>query len=144
ADTTGVDSLGRDVIRFAAPHHLQNGGAVIYENNDNDGDTADKDNPPDNDNANISSAINTTSPFYVRGMDPFTIKLYTSQADALAPPMTPVHTGDVSGGFITTGAGTFTNGEAVTYLAPTPVGFQSLLVNVDVDASGNIATTNGI
>ena len=90
------------MIRFATPDQFQTGDAVKY---DADGHTF------------ISSAINETGTFYVRVLDPYTIQLFASRADALAAakPFDPSAAGAVSGKTITLPGHGFTNGEAVNY-----------------------------
>ena len=79
----GVDP-NRAVIRFAAPDNFQTGDAVKYDANGN---------------TFISSAINETSTYYVRVIDPYTIELFTTLADAEAPAaqLDPSAAGAVSG-----------------------------------------------
>ena len=121
----GVDS-GGDVIRFATPDNFQTGDAVKY---DAEG------------NSFVSSAINQSSTFYVRVLDPYTIELFSTLADAMVPanqfdPSTP---GAVSGHTITLPGSAFTSGEAVTYNAPAAAAFSSQGVDVDVNSSHQIS-----
>ncbi|MES9844904.1 MAG: hypothetical protein ABW131_09690 [Candidatus Sedimenticola sp. 6PFRAG5] len=124
-DGADVDSA-RDIITFRAPHLLQTGDAVKY--------TAGS-------GGSISSGLNSTSTYYVRALDEFTIKLFNSKA-AAQQTLTGFNTSNVSSNTITITNHGFSNGDAVTYSAPSVVGFDSTLVDVVVDASGNKTETN--
>ncbi len=110
------------VIRFATPDNFQTGDAVKYDANGN---------------TFVSSAINETGTYYVRVLDPYTIELFSTLADAKAPAsqLNPSAAGAVNGSTITLPGSTFTSGEAVTYDAPAPAAFSSK--GVDVDLNGN-------
>ena len=112
----GVDAE-RDRIRFAIPHNFKTGDAVKYD-------------PGTNTSLN-GTVLNTTSTFYARALDDFTIKLFTSWAQATAAPSSF----DPSASPNTVTADDyihlsgFANGDAVTYYAPEPVRFSSLGVD---------------
>ncbi len=130
----GVDP-NRAVIRFASPDNFQTGDAVKYNAEGN---------------ALISSAINQTGAYYVRVIDPNTIELFSTLAEAEAPAkqFDPSAAGAVSGPTITLPGHGFTNGEAITYSAPAPAAFGSAGVDVDINSShqisGNDTSANNI
>jgi len=130
----GVDP-NRAVIRFASPDNFQTGDAVKY---DADGNTL------------ISSSINETATYYVRVLDPYTIELFDTLAEAEAPAkqFDPSAPGAVSGQTITLPGHGFTDGEAVTYNSPAPASFSSGCVDVDLNStheiSGNDSSANNI
>jgi hypothetical protein len=130
----GVDP-NRDVIRFGNPDNFQTGDAVKFDANGN---------------PLISSSINQTSTYYVRTIDDFTIQLFPTKAEAVAPDKTfdPSAAGAVSSSTITLPGHGFTNGEAVTYDAPAPAPFSSGAVDVSVGSnhqiSGDDASANNI
>jgi hypothetical protein len=141
ADTTslfspqsGVDP-NRAVIRFSSPHEFQTGDAVTYNAHGN---------------TLISSALNETGAFYVRVIDPYTVQLFSSLADAKAAnqQFDPSAANAVAGSTITLSNHGFTDGEAVNYYAPAPAAFNSQGVNVDLNSShqisGNDASANNI
>ena len=114
---SGVDPL-RDRIRFDAPHLFQTGDAVKYA--------------PEGSASSIDG-LNTSSTYYVQVIDDFTIKLFASKDDAMKPPtlfdVSANPSGVTSDGYIHLNG--FTEGEAVTYVAPPPTGFTSVNVNTD-------------
>jgi hypothetical protein len=124
-----------DTITFAVPHRLVTGDAVRYEGA-NDGSVTiglAHDNPADNTN-------NPANPYYVRRIDDYTIKLFSSAAEAnpaTAVGLKAFTPGNVSAGddTITTTGSSFQNGSAVTYRAPAPRTFSSLTVDVQVNGS---------
>ena len=99
------------MIRFASPDNFQTGDAVKYNALGN---------------TLISSAINQTSTYYVRVIDPYTIELFDTLAEAKAPAkqFDPSAAGAVSGQTITLPGHGFTNGEAMTYYVAGPGGLQ--------------------
>ena len=128
ADTSGYFSSAvgidptLDVIRFATPDGLETGDAVEY-----------------NPNGNTQLAgLNTSSVYYVRTIDPYTIKLYNTYAEATATP-TGVTPSDVNTTNNTIDvSNSFTNGETVTYEAPAPFEFQSSEVDVESNSNGSL------
>jgi hypothetical protein len=109
----GVDPA-RDEIRFAAPHLFQTGDALHYDTNGGN---------------SISTGMNTAGTYYVRVIDPYTIKLYPSYAQATASftsfdPANPAQFDPVTGTFKFLPSG-FSEGTAVTYLAPPTETFRS-------------------
>jgi hypothetical protein len=123
ATGSGVDPT-RNVIRFAAAHAFQTGDAVRYV--------------PGSGSASIS-ALNTTTTYFVRKIDDFTIKLYTSRADAIAAPATFTGAAIDPVKYTITLSG-FQDGELVSYQAPAPVQFPTTVVNAkpELDSSGNL------
>ncbi|UZJ27066.1 hypothetical protein RHODO2019_19090 (plasmid) [Rhodococcus antarcticus] len=111
---SGVDP-NRSVIRFSTVHNFATGDAIVL------GGTG-----------VINGSVAAGQTLYVRVVDPYTIQLYTSYAAATAAAgsfsltTTP---GAVSGTTITL-ANSFTNGQRVTYTAPTPLAFNQAAVDV--------------
>ena len=117
APANGVDAV-RDRIRFDAPHRLLSGDAVKYS-------------PAGG--SSVGTALDTTSTFYVRRIDDYTIKLFASRSDVLAPPASfdpsasPSIVDDAN--FINLAG--YANGSALTYYAPEAKKFSSLMVDTD-------------
>jgi hypothetical protein len=125
---SGVDPL-RDRIRFEAPHLFKTGDAVKYSFLGT---------------ASLNAAaLNTSSTYYVQVIDDFTIKLFASRDDAMKAPTrfdASANPGVVtSDGYIHLNG--FTDGEAVTYVAPPPTAFSGINVNTDgtQETNDNIA-----
>src|SRR5262249_20669956 len=111
----GVDGL-RDVIRFASPHKFLTGDSVKYDPG-----------------ANVSiggAGLTTAGVYFVQKIDEFTIRLFATQAEALAAAQTfnPAASGVVASNKITVNGPGFANGTRVTYREPAPVGFTRNLV----------------
>ena len=115
-----------DVIVFQAAHKLETGDAVKYT-------------PAEGDS--ISSDLDTTSTFYVRKIDDFTIKLFTSQSEAQASGST-FSTSDVASDAITIIGHGFTDGDAVTYSVPAATGFDSTIVDTVLNSDGTQTETD--
>lgn len=131
-----------DTITFAVPHRLVTGDAVRYEGANNGSVTIGlaNDNPTDNTN-------NPVNPYYVRRIDDYTIKLFTSAAEANPATATGLKAftpGNVSStnNTITTSGTAYVEGTAVTYRAPAPKTFSSLTVNVQVNGNNKIVTSD--
>jgi hypothetical protein len=120
---SGVDSAS-GMIRFASKDNFVTGDSVVYSQNGN---------------GNIG--LNSGTTYYVRVIDPYTIELYTNLAAATAP-VTSVSSSDVSSNKITV-SNSFSNNEAVTYEAPTPIAFNSGDVNVSVASNGSLSSAPG-
>jgi hypothetical protein len=111
--TTQVSSV-TDAITFNIAHGFTNGQRVIYGNNGN----------------TSISGLNAGSAYFVHVVNDFTIKLYSSLAEATAPDETftivdvngPSDTIDLTGN-------PFTEGEAVTYFGPESLPFAGAAVN---------------
>ena len=117
-----VDSV-TDEITFELPHGLANGQRVFYGNNGN---------------ANVNG-LSSGSAYFVHVVDEFTIKLYTSQAAAIAADETFM-IGDVDGpaNTIDLAGNPFSDGEAVTYVAPESERFAGAAVNAPGEAANSI------
>jgi hypothetical protein len=105
--TSGVYA-GGDAIKFSGPSGFQTGDAVVYE-------------------ANLKPTIGGLTDggtYYVRAIDPYTVKLYPTQAAAETAYQSFDPSSAVSGSTFQFNPG-FQNGDAVTYLAPTPATFRS-------------------
>jgi hypothetical protein len=102
---------GGDAIKFSGPHGFQTGDAVVYENNG--GPT-------------IDGQATGGSTYYVKAISADTVKLYSTPAAAEAPYRTfNPSSSDVSGNTFEFNDQNFRTGDAVTYLAPTPVTFRT-------------------
>ncbi|MBM4068701.1 MAG: hypothetical protein FJ271_07120 [Planctomycetes bacterium] len=121
----GVDPA-RNVIRFFAPHFLQTGDAVVYENNGNA------------DIGGLTSGV----VYFVRAIDANTIKLYATLAEAMAAFASFDPATSVSGNTVTFNTLNFQDGDRASYLTPAPTLFQSTAVNASY--SGNPSGTNYI
>ena len=105
----GIDT-NRDVIRFASPHNFVSGDPVVLTGS-----------------GVIGAPSGTT--LYVRVLDPYTVALYATKAEALDNGIS-FSGSDVSGGKISAG-NSFSSGERVTYKAAPPLTFN--MDGVDVD-----------
>src|SRR5262249_37253284 len=110
--TPGVGGDGpRGVVRFARPPQLLPAHSVQYDPGTN---------------ASIGGAGLTTAGVYlVQKIDEFTIRLFATQAEALAAAQAfnPAASGVVASNKITVSGPGFANGTRVTYREPAPVGF---------------------
>ena len=128
ADTSGYFSTAvgidptLDVIRFATPDGLETGDAVEYNPNGN----------------TPLAGLNTSSIYYVKAIDPYTIKLYNTYPEATATPtgVTPSNVNTTNNTIDVSNS--FTNGENVTYDAPAPFEFQSGVVDVESNSDGSL------
>ncbi len=126
----GIDP-DNDVIVTSSLHNLQTGDSVKY---DNRGAT-----PISDTLTPVGAApdsLETT--YYVRRVDDFQFKLATSLVDATTPvtPL-PISDGLVSGeNTFNLPAHGFSNGDRVTYRAPSQTGFRSINVDLDIEADG--------
>ncbi len=111
---TGIDP-NRAMVRFASPHHLENGDTVIYRTT----------------GTSISSDFGNGAQLFVRVIDAYTVELYTTYAAATSPILN-FGTGSVSGNLISTSS--FSGGARVTYRTAAPLTFRAS--GVDVDTSG--------
>ena len=109
---TGIDS-NRAMVRFAAPHHLQTGDAVIYRTS----------------GSSISSDFGDGAVLYVRYIDANTVELYTSYAAATSAVISFTE-GSVTGNQIATAS--FGEGDRVTYRSAPPLSFRAGAVDVTV------------
>jgi FG-GAP-like repeat/FG-GAP repeat len=121
-DGAGVNPTN-DTINFANPHNLENGERVVYE---------------DNGNTPIGG-LKSGSVYVVYVIDEDTIKLEPD--GQIAPP--PITTFDPSASVTgnTFNFGGFSNGQAVTYRAPAPLGIapqeiSDSTINLGVDPNG--------
>jgi hypothetical protein len=113
--TSGGVDAARSMIRFAIPHNFQTGDSVLYSALGN---------------GNVGLTENSTD-YFVRVIDPFTVELYASLADATSS-ATNVGAGGVNSVDHTIGAlSTFGDATAVTYRTPAPIAFSSGGINVD-------------
>ncbi|HKT57060.1 MAG TPA: hypothetical protein VJR25_09840, partial [Microbacterium sp.] len=133
---SGVDTA-RGLLRFSGPHHFENGDALIYRYD-----------------AAHGSSIGLTNGgvYYVRVIDPYTVALYTTQADALqaaAVFQTSAVSGNlISGTSFTVGqkvtyrsapASTFTHGPGIPAVGSHPAcSYCNHAVDVNVDGSGHV------
>ena len=129
--TPGVDST-YDVIRFGVRHNFQDGDAVRYD--------------PEG-NGLINTTLNTTDTYYVRVIDPFTIKLTKTKAEALAAP-TNFTTADVNSLLDYIHLSGFSDGDAVTYRTRGPVLFETEGINsgsetITLNATGDHGLQSG-
>ena len=104
----GIDA-NRDVIRFLVRHNFQTGDAVRYDPSGG---------------GLVNAGLNSTDTYWVRVIDPFTIKLALSQSAATAAPTSFTQSAVDNAGDYLTLAG-FADGQAVTYRAPATVYFQT-------------------
>ena len=111
----GVDT-NRAMVRFAAPHHLETGDAVIYRT----------------DGGSISTSFADGQVLYVRVIDDNTIELYTSSADATSAVL---DFSSLNGNRINDG-GQFGDGTRVTYKSPAPLYFSNKSVDLSSDLFG--------
>ena len=95
--------------------------------------------------ASTVGGLDSSTIYYVRVIDPVTIQLFTSKADASAGaadiPLTAIENGNIiDTSKITAHGSTFSTGDLVTYQAPVPVQFSTGTVNVSyqTDSHGNI------
>ncbi len=118
---SGVDPL-RSMVRFAGPHHFENGDAVVYRTS----------------GATILPGVADGEVLYVRVIDPNTIELYRTAAEATAAalPLTGPGAAPIAGNQITDG--TLADGARVTYQSAPPLPFTNVGVNVTVDATGKV------
>ena len=115
----GVDPT-RDEIRFANPDLFRTGDAVHYDTNGN---------------GSISTGMSTSGTYYVRVIDPYTIKLYNTYAEATAAfnsfdPNTDLNPTTSTFNFLPSN---FSDGTAVTYLTPLTETFH--VTDVDSDTT---------
>ncbi|MBD2516808.1 DUF4347 domain-containing protein [Nostoc sp. FACHB-973] len=110
----------KDTITFDGPHNFQTGDVVRYRSGSN---------------ADVGG-LNETQLYYVRKIDDTTIKLASTLAQATAAPLSFSPATNVSGSTLTITNNdpnnNFTNGQVVTYRAPSAKQFSSSLVDVSV------------
>jgi hypothetical protein len=127
ATTFGLDAA-TDTIRFAGPHLLQTGDALVYDG----GDSA------------VPGLVQGRK-YFVRVIDDATIKLFTTAAAAGAastPNLNPnSNQVDVANDrIVVSGANRFTNGQAVTYRAAVDLAFGPDTVDLMLGADNLPAT----
>ena len=122
---SGVDPL-RSMIRFAGPHHFENGDAVVYRTS----------------GSTILPGVADGTVLYVRVIDANTIELYTTAAAATqaAIPLTGPGAAPIAANQITNS--TLADGTRVTYQSAPPLPFTNVGVNVTVDGTGKVTGTN--
>ena len=117
----GVDPT-RDMIRFASPHNFANGDPVRYD---------------DGSNPTIGLTQGTT--YFVHVVDPYTIKLFANQSDALVGD-TGFDTSEVASDKISltnyADGSPISNGDRITYRDQTPLAFRAS----DVDTASALFT----
>ncbi|TAM91272.1 MAG: hypothetical protein EPN43_04655, partial [Jatrophihabitans sp.] len=121
---SGVDA-NRAMVRFAAPHHLTTGDAVIYR--------------VATGGTSISSGFGDGSTLYVRVIDDYTIELYPTYAAATAA-VVSFGTGSVSGNQISDS--TLGDTSLVTYRSAPALTFARGAIDVNVDGSGKVTGDN--
>jgi hypothetical protein len=121
---TGLD-LNRAMVRFAAPHNLITGDALIYRVGPS--------------GSSISADFVDGQVLYVRVIDANDIELYTSLSDATAPVFAFNTTSAYISGSEIIDGGTFSDGQRVTYQTAPPLTFDAKAVNIDSDGSGGIS-----
>jgi hypothetical protein len=137
ATGSGVDAT-RNEIRFASAHGFVTGDAVHYLAGSGSTSLSAL-----NTTTNTYVPLNTTTTYYVRKIDDFTIKLYTNRDDAIAAAATFTGSAiDPVNNTITLSG--FQDGEAVSYQAPPPVQFLTTVVNAKPELSNGNLTGNVI
>ena len=123
---TAIDP-NAETIQFQTPHNFQTGDAVAYH-----GDP--------------STGLVDGTTYYVVVLDPRTIKLTATYAQAVNPSsaVKVFNASDIESNHTTIDLGGhgFTNGQAVTYTAPSPQTFVSGQVNQNVVLSGFFGPVN--
>ena len=122
---SGVDPL-RSMVRFAGPHHFENGDAVVYRTS----------------GSTILPGVPDGTVLYVRVIDANTIELYTTAAAATsaAIALTGPGAAPIAANQITNS--TLADGARVTYQSAPPLPFTNVGVNVTVDGTGKVTGTN--
>jgi hypothetical protein len=122
--TSGVDP-DRNMIRFATPHLFRTGDAVHY-------------NPSGN--PTIGAGLNASGTYFVRVLDPLTIKLYATAPEANAPFTSFDPDSQLIGSTFQFLPANFNDGDAVTYLAPAPLIFHSTSFDATVNGDAEDGT----
>jgi hypothetical protein len=122
----GVDAL-RDRVRFSVPHGFETGDAVKYTS----------------DGTSISTGLDTSTTYFVRRLDDYTIKLYADRNEALgaggfADDTFFASAVDEAADTLTVFGSGYAENQAVTYRAAPSPQFRSEAV--DVNVSGGTAT----
>ena len=114
------------MVRFAGPHHFENGDAVVYRTS----------------GSTILPGVADGTVLYVRVIDANTIELYTTAAAATAaaialtgPGAAPIAANQITDS-------TLADGARVTYQSAPPLPFTNVGVNVTVDGTGKVTGTN--
>lgn len=123
-DASDVDSE-KDVIVFSTEHMLETGDAIRYAAGSG---------------GSISSELSSATTYYVRVIDDYTIKLFTTKT--AAETTQEIVLSNVTGNTITIADHGYVDGDAVTYYAPAATEFNSALVDVQFDASGSATATD--